>query len=289
MGAAEGGTAPALGYAPEVRVAGAIGEARGYGLRDHLCLAFDAPAEFDRQARLFLAEGLERGCRVLYVGESPPSAAELGGARPGAVRVAPAAATYGAGLVVDPRGQVREYAAAVAEALADGFTGLRVAAQATSLVRTPEQREAFARYEHLIDRYMTRNPFSALCGYDRVSLGADAVAEIACMHPVASPESTPFRLHAGDDALAVGGELDRAGLDLFRLAAARARSADGEAPGSVVLDVSGLDFVDHRGVLLLAELGRGWGGEIVLRNAPYGTRKLIGLLEPEGVRVEAAA
>ncbi|MEK6438482.1 MEDS domain-containing protein [Pseudonocardia sp. T1-2H] len=151
-----------------MRVAGELGEARGYGLQDHLCFVFDAPAEFDRQARLFLAEGLERGCRVLYVGDSPPSAAELAGARPGAVRVAPAAATYGAGPVVDPRGQVREYAAAVAEALTYGFTG-------------------------------------------------------------------------------------------------------------------------HRGVLLLAELGRGWGGEIVLRNAPYGTRKLIGLLEPKGVRVEVAA
>lgn len=75
---------------------------------------------------------------------------------------------------------------------------------------------------------MTRDPFSAQCGYDRTPLGAGAVADIVCMHPAASPESTPFRLHAGD-ALALGGELDRGGPDLFRPAAGRARSADGEA------------------------------------------------------------
>jgi len=40
---------------------------------------------------------------------------------------------------VDPDAQVRTYAAATGAALAAGFTGLRVVAEATPLVRTPEQ------------------------------------------------------------------------------------------------------------------------------------------------------
>ncbi|WP_410574308.1 MEDS domain-containing protein [Amycolatopsis sp. cmx-4-61] len=61
----------------------------------------------------------------------------------GAVQVASVDATYTTGTVVDPAGQVELYATATAEALAAGFTGFRVAAEATSLVRTPAQLDAF--------------------------------------------------------------------------------------------------------------------------------------------------
>lgn len=52
---------------------------------------------------------------------------------------------------VDPVAQVRAYAQATQQALADGYTGPRVAADVTSLVGTAPARAAFARYEHLID------------------------------------------------------------------------------------------------------------------------------------------
>jgi hypothetical protein len=55
-------------------------------------------------------------------------------------------------------------------------TSARVAADATPLVRTFDDRAAFARYEHLVDAYMTRHAFSAMCAYNRSKLDRDAVA-----------------------------------------------------------------------------------------------------------------
>ena len=70
--------------------------------------------------------------------------------------------------------------AATEQALADGFGGLAVSGDATEQVRTPVQRDAFARYEFL-DRYMASHPLSALCGYG-LELGNDTVTEFAMLH-----------------------------------------------------------------------------------------------------------
>ncbi|MHC8507157.1 MEDS domain-containing protein [Pseudonocardia artemisiae] len=212
----------------------------------------------------------------------------LDGARPGAVDVESLLSTYRTDAVVQPHDQVRAYAEATTDALASGFTGLRVAAEVTQLVRSPEQRDAFARYEHLIDRYMTSEPFSAMCAYDRSELGSAAVAETACMHPNATEGAAPFRLHAATDAAAaLGGEVDLLGLDLFVRAAGRVDLVpDG---GEVVLDASELTFIDHRGLLALANLARRLGVTVVLRTSLRTAHRLVDLLGIQGVRVERPA
>ena len=96
--------------------------------------------------------------------------------------------------MVDPDAQVRAYAAATGAALAADFTGLRVVAEATPLVRTPEQLDAFARYEPMIDGYMVTHPFSAMCAYDRRILDESAIAQLACLH-TSTNAPVPFRLH----------------------------------------------------------------------------------------------
>jgi hypothetical protein len=116
--------------------------------------------------------------------------------RDDALQVVSLDSTYTTGTVVDPAAQVQLYAAATAEALDAGFTGLRVAAEVTQLVRTPAQLDAFARYEHLVDRYMATHPMSAMCSYDRGELGDDVIAQLACMHPCAHAGAAPFHLHA---------------------------------------------------------------------------------------------
>ncbi|GHG12437.1 MULTISPECIES: MEDS domain-containing protein [Amycolatopsis] len=125
--------------------------------RDHVCRGYRRRGDFVAQAQEFLAEGLAAGERVLYVapGDEAALTGQLRadercdeGLERGAVQVASVDEAYPTGAVVDPAGQVDLYAAATSEALAAGFTGLRVAADATSLVRTPAQVDAFARYEH---------------------------------------------------------------------------------------------------------------------------------------------
>ena len=99
----------------------------------------------------------------------------------GALHVVSARDVYGAGGPVDPERVVGFVAAATEQALADGFGGLAMSADATELVGTPVQKDAFARCEFLVDGYMASHPLSALCGYG-LELGNDTVAEFALLH-----------------------------------------------------------------------------------------------------------
>lgn len=264
--------------------------------RNHLCWGFDRPAEFVTRARDFLAEGLAAGERILYVaqGDEAVLTGQLRaaggfdeGLRRGAVQVASVDSTYTTGAVVEPAAQVRLYAAATAEALAAGFTGLRVAADATALVRTPAQLDAFARYEHLVDRYMVTHPMSAMCGYDRAELGDDVVTQLACLHPRASEGSTPFHLHghaADGSAAALEGQLDLAARRLWPLALERA--ALGSAAGTVAIDARGLDFIDHRSLLAVADYAERNDTTVVLRTRLSAPARIAGLFNLTSVRVE---
>ena len=118
-----------------------------------------------------------------------------------AVRVISLEEFYGTGEPVDPAAVIKRYDAATQEALADGYRGLRVGADVTDLVRAPDQHDAFARCEVLLERYTSRHPLSAMCGYRR-ELG-DAVTQFACLHAAAPAGLTPFQVFACDDG-AVG-------------------------------------------------------------------------------------
>lgn len=127
--------------------------------------------------QVFLLEGVQAGLRVGYVGRVGPvvtaPAAEWARreGRSDAVFSLDLAGTYLPDGVVSPQRQVKVFRHATELALADGFAGLRVAADATDLVRTPEQLDAFVRYEHVIDRYMADQPFPGC-----VRLTADGLA-----------------------------------------------------------------------------------------------------------------
>ena len=176
-----------------MRASRAMDSVVGFGPQDHLCLAFDDVASFASQAEVFLADGLAQGLQVRYVTAGPVDEAAavrerlveaLPPGREHAVQISSIAGSYGLGQLISADEQVDTYAKCTSNALAAGFAGFRVAVDVTPLVGTAEQLDSFARYEHLIDRYMCGHPFSAMCAYDRKVLGADAVAEVACMHPV---------------------------------------------------------------------------------------------------------
>lgn len=268
---------------------------RGLGAHDHVCWQYDTPEDFRARAHEFLVDGLAEGYRVWYTapGDVRTLTEELRevdgmdqALRSGAAQVASLDATYAVGAVVRPQDQVASYAVATDQALADGFAGLRVAAEATQLVLTGEQLDSFTRYEHLIDRYMTERPFSALCGYDRTRLGDAAIAQLACLHP-STNAAVDFRLYAAPGAVpALAGELDLFSDDLFALALERAHLE--AVGGQVVLDGTRLTFVDHAGLVRLSRHAADLGVDVVLRTSWPGAPRLAELLGLPGVRVEAA-
>ncbi|NES31577.1 STAS domain-containing protein [Micromonospora terminaliae] len=260
----------------------------------HLCVAYDDPAALDARAVAHLAAGLAAGEQVWLVGPGDPDVLAGRLARlPGrdtalsrrALRLVPVERAYRHDEIVDPEKQVRAYAAATRDALAAGYTGLRVVAEATALVRSPAQRAAFARYEHLIDHWMRRHPMSAVCAYDRRELGDAAIAELACMHPETNADVL-FRLHAGggDAVVELGGELDPSNHRLF--AAALDRADPRPVGGRLVFEAAGLRFVDHRCLLHLRDHARRHDATAVLRTSHSAAARLVELLDLTEVRVE---
>jgi anti-anti-sigma regulatory factor len=280
-----------------VRATGVFDELRGLGAHDHVCVAYDMAEDFRTRATEFLRDGLAQGFQVRYLGggsdaelwEQLAEVLDLSAAlRHGAVGIMSQASMCDADGLVDPEGQVRAYAAATSDALGAGFAGLRVAIEATALVRSRQHVDAFTRYEHLMDRFMTTQPFSALCGYDRWKLGAATVSELACMHPVCNLGATPFRIYATTGAdLALGGEIDLAVQTQFTHALERA--AVRTTRPELMIDGTQLEFVDHRALLSLRDYALASGATAVLQTSSRLPNRLMQMFAMEGIRAERAA
>lgn len=158
---------------------------------------------------------------------------------------------------------------------------------ATAVVRTPEQRAAFARFEYLIDRQMSIRPVTALCAYDVRELGSAAVAEMACLHPLASAGSTSFRLYADQSvAFALAGEIDLSCVELF--GTTLGRTVPLSSGSELVVDGRGLEFIGPCGLLALDELGRREGVTVVLRTGLRSAARVVEVLDLTEVRVAVA-
>jgi anti-anti-sigma regulatory factor len=268
------------------------GAGPGFGQHDHWCWAYDQPGEFRAAVGEFLAEGLAQGLRVCYLAEGDKASLrddlrDLDQTTRDAVQVLSLGDWYPTGTLVEPAAQVRAFTTAMDEALAAGFAGLRVAAEVTPLVRTPEQLDTVARYEYLVDRHMVNRPLSGLCGYNRAELGEETLAQLACLHPAGNVGAPLFRLHASPwAAAALSGELDASSLDLLRRAL---RWADlRPTAGEVVIDASELSFIDHRSLRALGDYARGWDATVVLLGELPGAAKMIDILDLDNVRVEGS-
>jgi anti-anti-sigma regulatory factor len=272
--------------------------ARGFGHHDHVCWAYDEPGELHSPVMEFVADGLAQGQRVCYITsgdtaqwsehlrhlETQPDALN----RSDATQLLRLSELY-PGHMVEPVHHMQVFAAAMEDALAAGFAGLRVAADATPLVRTGEQRDAFARLEHLFDQYVINRPLTGMCCFNRAELGQEAIDQLACLHPTVHGVPPPFRLHASIDGAAASlrGELDAAGHSLFRMALrwADLRPSDGE----LVIDASELTFIDHRSLLMLADHAQQWGATVVLLSDHLpGAERVIDIFDLDEVRVQAA-
>ena len=153
---------------------------------DHVGWVFSGQAEFDALTGPFLAEGADRGERLIYVAADPgpAAAARLRGALgPDAVQVASIAEVYGASGMVDAAAQRETFATALADALADGYSGIRVAADNTPMVTDDQRMAAWVRWEITADRFMSENPVTGLCAFDGNKVDVNRLRHLAMLHP----------------------------------------------------------------------------------------------------------
>lgn len=201
----------------------------------------------------------------------------------GAVQLLPAAELYEPERGLDPERLLAAYAAATEAALAEGYRGLRMSGDVTDLVRTPEQRGVFTRYEFLVDSYAAAHPFSALCGF-AVDLGQDVVAEFAPLHDEEPAAEGSFRVFAcPDGALGLAGEFDVATVPVLERLLARLRPGTGT--GALVVDLAAVAFHDHKLLAALDAYARATGVTLSLRSAPRLTGRLLALLPKPGLQL----
>lgn len=122
-----------------MRASGSVDSARSLGPRDHVCCVYEDHADVLAAMVEFLGECRASDQRVQYVARGDRAAQHrhvdgldgADGTAGGPVPVLPVDDVYEPGETVGPEAQVAAYRAATEQALADGFTGLRVAAEAT--------------------------------------------------------------------------------------------------------------------------------------------------------------
>jgi len=196
-----------------MRHEGTCYELVGMRPHDHIGWVFDGPGDFEELARRYLAEGMARRELLMFVAEDPDpevvgDLADFG--REGSVQVASIAEVYGDSGIVDPEGQRATFASVLEQALADGYSGIRVAADNTPLVVDPVRLDAWRNWECVADRFMSENAVTGLCAFDRHQVDVDQLRHLATLHPLVSA-TTPapqFRLFVDDEALWVDGLLD---------------------------------------------------------------------------------
>lgn len=105
----------------------------------------------------------------------------------GALQIASVAEVYGAGVAVNARAQMALFMDVLSDALRDGYSGIRVAADNTSMISTPEQAAAWVEWESVADELMAEHPITGLCGFDRSRCAPDRMREMMGLHHTHAP------------------------------------------------------------------------------------------------------
>jgi len=90
---------------------------------------------------------------------------------------------YGSSGIGHADTQRATFASALSEALRMGYSGIRVAADNTPLVTDPERLAAWIQWEHVADRFMSENPVTGLCAFDREKVDIGRLRHLATLHP----------------------------------------------------------------------------------------------------------
>lgn len=246
---------------------------------EHVCWVVDAETTKRDAVVSFLRDGLARGERLLYVATQPRddliALGDVDGLiADGRLRVEPVTGLF-RDRHVDPVTQVERLRRLTADALADGYAGLRLATDGTTLVTDADRRRAFMTYEVLADRYIASAPLSALCAYDDrvLGLGASELASVHRHRHATRPTSDPrFSVHLAGPRVFVAGEVDLANHERFATALNATAACD---DGDLVLDLSELSFIDSRGVSEVRDLLARASGRRVAIEDPRGFVRTI--------------
>ena len=275
-------------------MAGLRALARPTGLRtgDHLCWAYDEGRPFGDVAAAFLHEGVARGERVVYTAggttaeltdqlRSLPERDTL--LQRGQLVVQPMSDVYTDGGRLDPGAQTRVFVDAAEVALADGFSGLRVAGDLTALARDPAHWVDVRAYEMAVDAVIAAHPLTGMCGYAVSALPDARLRPLVALHGIRNgcAEDPGFGVRVRGDTVALAGEVDVAAADDLGQLLEGFSLPDG---GAVTLDLAALDFLDvggSRTLVRFADTMRAAGRQVRFVGAGRAARRVLELFDVE--------
>jgi hypothetical protein len=248
---------------------------------DHVAWYGRGTAELYSLASQALAAGSRRREKLLFIAEDPdPERLDLGEKDRlldrGQLELATVESVYGTAGTFSAGRQLGSFEAVLADAVAAGYTGIRVVADHTPLVRGGEEGfRGWLRWEQLTDRFQSLSNVTGICYFDRQLLSGQRQTDLASVHPVCSANGVepPFCLFADGEAISATGTLDMWSAVQFR------RLLDTTPDdGPLVVELSGASFVDHRALLELNAVASP-ARPVRIRGARPILRKLHSLLE----------
>ncbi|WP_170223529.1 MEDS domain-containing protein [Nonomuraea turkmeniaca] len=233
-----------------------VGSVLDPDLGDHVCLPFDGERERMAATRVFTMNGLRRRTKVVLIthADSPertrdwlaplvPGFADAESA--GQVEILACADTHFTDGCLDP-GRVRcGLSDANDRARKHGQHGVYALIDASWGMRDAPGQAAF---EAAVNELFGQRWLAAVCQYDRGLFPREAIDRAAAVHPIA-PEQALLRFANNGSApgLRVWGDIDLTNRQAFASVLAPLE----KEPGEVVIDASGLDFIDAGSAQLL--------------------------------------
>jgi hypothetical protein len=266
--------------------------ARDLRPHDHAIWFGDAPADLYAMASDAFAQGVRRNEKLMFVANEPdPSKLHGIGAETlmddGQLEVADVQDVYRGGTDFSASAQLATFRRVLADALADGYSAVRVVADNTSLAQGND--ESFARWlawEQLTDHFQAESMVTGICFFDRCALSAERLADLAALHPMRMEDTLvepPFSLFVDRDAVLLVGSLGVNSSDQLRRLLATVDFTQKPA-----LDLSAAHLLDDEPLRVLAGLASGDRPLLLLGNDHL--RQRVASLGPdsEHLRVDDA-
>jgi len=265
---------------------------------EHACLTFTDDDERLDIIAAFVADGITGGQRVVcYTDATSPRQLrdDLAG-RDVPVAAARAAGALRVHTVEDrwlgdggfrPDVLLKVLSAQVADALAAGFSGLRVASDMSWAIRPLPGVEQLGAYESAVNALFADGRLTSICQYDRVRFDAVTLAVVADAHPHAVAATTYH-----DDPLLricrqyrprgvrVAGEIDFRSVDTLRAALSEAIRLDHD----LHLNLTRLRFIDAAagGEIVNTAAGLSPDRSVIVRCTPW-IAKILTVLNPKHI------
>lgn len=258
----------------------------------HAAFLYSSAAEQADTLQTFVGAALHANHRVVYVGDGEYGEHALKAYGEGGVRaiasgqfmIENSANTYMAGGRFDAKRMLAHYNAALADALSEGYSGLRVAADMGWAAAGLDGKEQLVAYERTLDRALDGRPAVVLCQYDRRLFDEDILAALAAAHmhsahPDPLHHSRQLRVMRTYEphGVQISGEIDVLNRRAFRDALLHVVSL---SDGHIVIDLRGVKYLDAGAIGAIVNAAQHANRSSIEIRVPVNLRRFFEALEP---------